>query len=278
MDKALILFSRLPIGRETKTRLAPLLNEREREELHRAMWADIFSAVSELRSEADIFLYWTGSGDIKDYAALIPPFFHLREQGKGNLGQKMRQALREIFKEGYSRVCLMGTDVPEVRPWHLWRAFDELEKVDTVIGPSLDGGYWLIGMRRFIPEAFDIPSWGGVDVLHATLKHMRSQGASCDLMDALLDIDTPKDVVSFLERGLVQNSVYSFFCRLRSEVAYASGDPSNSETAPPQGPSSQPSATPRAPNGGFGGNGAEAGLAVLSVLPPSSQSRPSPPD
>ena len=198
MDNALILFSRLPIGRETKTRLAPLLNERLREELHRALWADIFSAVSELRYEADIFLYWTGSGKVEDYAALIPSFFHRRKQCNGNLGEKMCQAMREIFEEGYSRVCLMGTDVPSAGPDNLRLAFSSLNNSDIVLGPSPDGGYWLIGMRRFIPEAFNIPAWGGKDVLHATMESIQSQGFACTLAEPLLDIDTPEDVQAFL--------------------------------------------------------------------------------
>ena len=59
--EALILFSRLPIGSETKTRLSPLLDERQREALHRSFWADAFAAALELRDRADLFLYWTGA-------------------------------------------------------------------------------------------------------------------------------------------------------------------------------------------------------------------------
>ncbi|MCR5347607.1 MAG: TIGR04282 family arsenosugar biosynthesis glycosyltransferase [Fretibacterium sp.] len=206
MDNALILFSRLPIGRETKTRLAPLLNEQQREDLHRAMWADIFPAVSELRSGADIFLYWTGSGGIEDYAALIPPFFHRRRQCAGSLGERMCQAMREAFDAGYRRVCLMGTDIPSVSPDNIRQAFIGLNDSDVVLGPSLDGGYWLIGMRRFTPEAFDISSWGGKDVLHATLAHIRNRGGSCTLADALPDIDTPEDVQAFLSQPSSRSS------------------------------------------------------------------------
>ncbi|MBR1672750.1 MAG: TIGR04282 family arsenosugar biosynthesis glycosyltransferase [Fretibacterium sp.] len=198
MDNALVLFSRLPIGRETKTRLAPLLGEREREQLHRAMWADVFSAAVELQDNADVFLYWTGSGKIEDYAALIPPTFHLHKQCEGNLGERMRQAMRDVFEAGYGRAVLIGTDIPSVSSGDLRRVFEGLRDVDVVLGPSLDGGYWAVGMRRLVPETFSFPSWGGKDVLHATVRGLLGMGVTCTLADTLLDIDTPEDIRSFL--------------------------------------------------------------------------------
>ena len=202
MDNALIIFSRLPIGRETKTRLAGLLSEAERERLHIAMWQDVFKAVSGLREmiNLDVYLYWTGSGSIGDYAEFIPDFFTTREQCSGSLGIRMCQAIHEIFNDKYKRVCLIGSDIPSVSPDNLNNAFKILESNDAVIGAALDGGYWLIGMRRFIPEAFNLSprSWGKGSVFQATLEHMASQGVSCGLCDTLPDIDTPEDIAAFL--------------------------------------------------------------------------------
>ena len=198
---ALILFSRLPIGRETKTRLAPLLDEAQREGLHRAMWADVFAAASELEARADLFLYWTGGGDVMEYRELIPPAFRLREQEGDSLGERMARALGDAFEAGYSRALLMGTDVPGVAPAHLRRAFDALSASDLVLGPSLDGGYWLVGMSRLIPEVFDLPpraAWGGAGVLSATLERARGLGVAYELADTLLDLDAPEDVEAFL--------------------------------------------------------------------------------
>ena len=75
-DDALIIFSRLPIGHETKTRLAPLLNEPQRSELHLAMWRDIFGEALRL-TDTDIYLCWTGSGDVADWQKYIPGSFIL---------------------------------------------------------------------------------------------------------------------------------------------------------------------------------------------------------
>ena len=147
-SEALILFSRLPIGSETKTRLSPLLDERQREALHRSFWADAFAAALELRDRADLFLYWTGSGRPEAYSALIPAALELREQR----------------------------------------------------GRTLGGGYWLIGLKRAIPELFDISApWGSGGVRLGTLERARELGCVCAETDSYRDLDTPDDLHAFLE-------------------------------------------------------------------------------
>ncbi len=201
---ALIIFSRLPIGSETKTRLSPVLNEAEREALHRAFWSDIFNAVlkfRDLNNCTDIFLYWTGNGDINNYKNIIPDKFKLREQCNLNdLGERMSAALSEIFADNYKKAVLMGTDVPDVTQYNIKNAFDALDNADIAIAPTFDGGYWLIGMRRFLPEVFKLKSWGNQDVLSATLEHIKSMKLSFKLTDTLLDIDTPEDIKLFLSQ------------------------------------------------------------------------------
>ena len=202
LKNALIIFSRLPIGRETKTRLAAVLTEAERAALHLAMWANIFKSVLDFNAvnACDIYLYWTGSGNALDYAQYIPPQFILREQCQGSLGDRMREAISEVFAlNKYSRVCLIGCDIPELKAVNLAHAFDMLDYNDAVIAPTFDGGYWLIGMRKFIYNIFDAPprDWGNESVFNWTLEHIKSLGLSCAVADKLLDIDTPEDLKRF---------------------------------------------------------------------------------
>ena len=192
--KALIIFSRLPIGRETKTRLAPLLNEKEREKLHLLMWEKIFGEVLKLPDSIDIFLYWTGSGDIQDYRKFIPSSFHLKEQKGINLGERMNNAMEEIFNSGYESAAIIGSDIPSLKKHNITNAFDILKKFDIVLGASGDGGYWLIGMNKFIPEAFTIKSWGNSSVLQSTIEKIECLGFTYCFTDTLNDIDTPEDI------------------------------------------------------------------------------------
>lgn len=196
-DKALIIFSRLPIGKETKTRLAPIFNEKQRAELHLAMWHDIFAEVLKL-TDTDIYLYWTGSGDVKEYQQYIPYSFRLVKQEGDNLGERMRNAIRDIFVLGYKRAVIIGSDVPSMKVENLAAAFDALNDSETVIGPSKDGGYWLIGMRKYIPEVFSISSWGGRSILDETICVFKRCGITYKIADTLQDIDTPKDVYDFM--------------------------------------------------------------------------------
>ncbi len=211
MTDALIIFSRLPIGHETKTRLAPLLNESQRRELHLAMWHDIFREAVKLSANTDIFLYWTGSGSINDYGEHIPPSFLLREQSGENLGARMSNAMSDIFSSGYSRSILIGSDIPALKAGNLAKAFRLLDDADVVLGPSDDGGYWLIGMRGFFPEAFGVKSWGNSDVLTATTEALRCSGIAFSFADTLNDIDTPEDVRDFMNRSpAFPSEVYKF--------------------------------------------------------------------
>lgn len=195
-DNAIIIFSRLPIGQETKTRLAPIFNETQRERLHLAMWQDIFSELIKLR-DTDIFLYWTGSGDIKNYLQFIPAKFYLRHQEGCNLGEKMKNAIHEIFSGSYKRALIIGADIPSMRAANLERAFNVLNNSDVVIGPSEDGGYWLIGMKKFIPDAFNIATWGNSSVLESTITSLKNAGISYNFADILNDLDTPDDIKNF---------------------------------------------------------------------------------
>lgn len=191
-ENALIIFSRLPIGSETKTRLSPILNEAQRAELHIAMWRDIFPETLKLY-DTDIYLYWTGSGNVKDYMSLIPSSFRLKKQEGESLGERMRNAMSDIFALGYERAVIMGSDVPSVSAVNISRAFAALGDFDVVIGSSDDGGYWLIGMRKFIPEAFCVKSWGNSSVLTSTVEQLRLSGMTYSFCDTLNDVDTPDD-------------------------------------------------------------------------------------
>ena len=206
-NKAIIIFSRLPIGNETKTRLSPVLKEFQRKELHIAMWKDIFSEISNLKDFSDIFLYWTGNGNINDYSHLIPDCFIPKRQFGHNLGVKMLNAFKDIFSINYSKAVIIGSDIPSVKDFNILNAFNALEYSDVVLGPSLDGGYWLIGMSDFFPDVFNIASWGFSNVLQNTVRLLKDLNLNYSFCDSLQDIDTKDDIDSFL---LNPSNTYTF--------------------------------------------------------------------
>lgn len=197
-NNAIIIFSRLPIGRETKTRLSTLLNEKEREILHITMWKDIFSEVIKLKNSSDIFLFWTGNGNVNDYKEYIPEIFKIQTQIGLTLGDKMKNSMEDIFKMGYSRAILIGSDIPALKSENLQKALYILKNSDIVLGSSLDGGYWLIGMSKFIPEVFNVSSWGISSVLENTITQIKQYSFKYEFCDTLSDIDTPDDIKNFM--------------------------------------------------------------------------------
>ena len=112
----------------------------------------------------------------------------------------MLAAAGDAFEAGYERAAIVGTDIPHMRPDSIRRALDLLAEADVVLGPTPDGGYWLIGLKRAIPDLFDISApWGSGGVRIGTLERARELGCICAETDSYRDLDTPDDLRSFLE-------------------------------------------------------------------------------
>lgn len=120
--------------------------------------------------------------------------FTKKQQSGANLGERMRNAFKESFIQDREQfVVLIGSDCAELTPEILEQAFEELRKKDLVIGPAEDGGYYLIGMSRFIPEIFVGIDWSTENVLSQTLTKAKKEGAGFALLSELNDVDTIED-------------------------------------------------------------------------------------
>lgn len=127
----------------------------------------------------------------------------LPQTGK-DLGERMAHALELGFSQGMEKIVLVGTDIPDIRASYLLKAFDILSQKDMVLGPSLDGGYWLIGFRRqgFSPLVFQGVDWGSSSVFSSTIERSCRAGISQGLLKPLQDIDTQEDLASFTGRSV----------------------------------------------------------------------------
>jgi rSAM/selenodomain-associated transferase 2 len=121
------------------------------------------------------------------------PELHIEPQTGGDLGRRMRHAIASALKRGNQQVVLMGTDVPSVTVDQLTAAFDSLQNNDMVLGPSRDGGYWLIGLRRAADLFTDI-AWGTDRVLEQTLAAGRRLKLRTAQLAPLQDIDNTDDL------------------------------------------------------------------------------------
>ena len=115
-------------------------------------------------------------------------------QGDGDLGQRMERAFRRAFHEGFSRVVLIGCDCPDNDSVNISAAFEALKQNDMVIGPALDGGYYLIGLRSYVAELFSGIPWGRQSVLEQTLAIAHSKKLNIKHLQPFSDVDLPEDV------------------------------------------------------------------------------------
>ena len=196
---ALIIFTREPEPGHTKTRLMPYFSAEKCAELHRCMLKDIRN---EMRSvDADIIVAHTGGRNGPEF--LLKTFGRktvFMEQRGADIGAKMKNAIEEALELGYGRVVLIGTDIPEIRAGSVNDAFSKLDSSDIVLGPTEDGGYYLIGMSSVHPEAFGVKVYGTGSVFEETAESIRQAGLSVALADKYPDIDTPEDISAYRKR------------------------------------------------------------------------------
>jgi rSAM/selenodomain-associated transferase 1 len=129
----------------------------------------------------------------------VPDVWTIRTQRGNDLGERLENAFRAAFEEGVNRIVVVGSDSPTVPLECIEEAFDELTRHDVVIGPALDGGYYLLGSSRFVPELFRDISWGGPKVLQETDEALIRTGRSVLHLIPWYDIDTDEDLVRLRE-------------------------------------------------------------------------------
>jgi rSAM/selenodomain-associated transferase 1 len=115
-------------------------------------------------------------------------------QVSGNLGVKLFYAVSYVLEKGIDKLIVIGTDSPELMPSHIQQAIKELDGVDVVIGPTEDGGYNLIGMKRFLPALFARIDWGTEKVFSQTCSIMQENQYSFSCLPIGHDVDYWKDL------------------------------------------------------------------------------------
>lgn len=196
---ALILMTRIPMAGKTKTRLMDIMSGDECAKLHMAFLKDLFNNFKELQNHIDLYLTYTPENSLDIIEEIIPSFIKNFPQKGEDLGSKMYNAINHVLSLGYERVILIGSDIPHIKNEDLLNGFDILEEKDIVLGPSYDGGYYLIGMKKPNESIFNISKrWGGKSVLESTIDMANNQGLTIGLAPKYMDIDTKEDLFEFI--------------------------------------------------------------------------------
>ena len=198
MKKKLIIFTRYPVAGHTKTRLIPTLGAAEAADLQRWMSERTIQTALKLTSESSIAVeIHYASGSLAQMQNWLGPDRNYREQGHGNLGDKMSQAIAVSFEEGYQQVMIIGSDCPSLSPQIITQGFTSLTDHDMVLGPAKDGGYYLIGLTRPCPELFKNRPWGSKLLLADTIAAAQQLALKFYLLEELADVDRPEDLNYF---------------------------------------------------------------------------------
>ena len=196
MTKHLIIFTRYPEPGQTKTRLIPALGPEGAAQLHRQMAEKMVRTAQELAKlqSVSIEIQYTGS-DLQLMQNWLGLDLTYQLQGTGDLGDRIIQAFQDAFMAGKSAVVIVGTDCPDLSCEILSQAFEILQHQDIVIGPAQDGGYYLIGLSRLIPELFQGINWGTAEVLQQTIAICQNLNHSVGDLPQLADVDRPEDLI-----------------------------------------------------------------------------------
>ncbi|MBI4216628.1 MAG: TIGR04282 family arsenosugar biosynthesis glycosyltransferase [Chloroflexi bacterium] len=190
---ALAIMAREPVPGQVKTRLGPHLTPVQSAELYSAFLHDTVELVASLSTYTP-FLAFTPPEAETFFRQSMPPSVSLLRQGDGDLGQKLYSVFRELDQRGYSPILAVGSDHPTMQPDHLEAAVERLRHCQVCLGPSHDGGYYLIGARAAHRCLFEGIPWSTPQVLQATVERAKAAGLSLGLLEICPDVDTIGDL------------------------------------------------------------------------------------
>ena len=185
---ALIIFIKNPEKGKVKTRLAKTVGDDKALAIYKALLAHTRQIALSVAGTRYLF-----------YSHSIPPQdewssndFQKLLQAEGDLGDKMTTAFETVFQQ-HQPVIIIGSDCASLTSVIIKKAFQQLEKHDFVIGPAMDGGYYLLGMKQFQYKVFENISWSTETVFQHTIDHITTLNRSYFLLPTLSDIDYEED-------------------------------------------------------------------------------------
>jgi rSAM/selenodomain-associated transferase 1 len=184
----LIVVAKLPMPGQTKTRLTPPLSPEQAADLYECFLRDTLALMRRVPDVQRAIAYLPI--EARDYFAQLAPDFDLIPQTGADLGARLDHALTHYLEQGYERAAIMNSDGPTQPIEHLQQAFEALsDHTDVVLGPSDDGGYYLIGLKQPAPRLLREVRMSTPDVLTDTLALAREEKLRVGLLPQWYDVD-----------------------------------------------------------------------------------------
>jgi uncharacterized protein len=189
----IVIFAKAPVAGLAKTRLIPALGPQGAAQLAQRMLQHTLSTACAANLGAVELCATPDMSDISWLPFGVPYTVVCSAQGEGDLGSRMARAALRSTKAGES-VILIGTDCPAITTATLLAAASALQDHDASMVPTFDGGYALLGLRRFNARLFDDMAWSTPAVASETLTRIKGIGWQVKVLSSLHDIDEPDDL------------------------------------------------------------------------------------
>ena len=202
MKTCVIVFAKNPVPNQVKTRLVPSFSPEQAATLYTAFLTDWCATLAKL-PDVDLIVAYTPTAARSDLQALIGDDAIYIPQIGVDLGERLTSATQWAAEHRYTKILLVGSDSPTLPISYILKAFTLLDSRDIALGPSTDGGYYLIGfsvetLETTVPHVFTDIAWSTADVFQQTVAHIRSLKATFGLLPPWYDIDTAEDL-AFLQ-------------------------------------------------------------------------------
>ncbi len=192
---AVIIFAKYPMEGKVKTRLAKTLGSGFATKFYKTCTDHTLKICLSLPAKNySLYLFYADAHEKIFFEKWVNKRFVLQLQKGKDLGERMKNAFQILFKNHFKKVVVIGTDCPELNKEIIKKSFSELLKNNVVIGPSNDGGYYLLGMNQFYPYLFDGIKWSSETVLMETLNIIQMNNLNYSLLPTLVDVDTEEDL------------------------------------------------------------------------------------
>jgi rSAM/selenodomain-associated transferase 1 len=198
--KAIIVLIKSPDRVLVKSRLAESIGDDRARILYRYFVEDLLDILA--GQDVPLRIYFQPPDAKEDIARWLGNRYDLFPQRGGDLGERMREAFEETFQQGYRSALLIGSDAPDLTAPIFQEGFGVLSMHDAVLGPSMDGGYYLIGFRddTFRPEIFEGIPWSTNVVFQKTLEIFIALGDMVHILPIWRDIDVIEDLKALMHR------------------------------------------------------------------------------
>jgi len=191
MDSIIIFIKNIERGK-VKTRLAATVGDDQALKIYEALLEHTQKVVRAVNAER--FLFYSSFIEKKD--SWSGNFFNKKVQSQGDLGSRMSNAFLDVF-EVDGKAIIVGSDCASLTPEIIKTALEKLDEYPFVVGPTFDGGYYLLGMNSYEPSVFEDIEWSTETVFPTTLLRMASLKKRCSFLPQLSDIDYEEDWLKY---------------------------------------------------------------------------------